>query len=321
MNTRIMLLGSELAGLQNVKEVATARTGLAVRLKSGYLAQQDYTDDWLVSPENLPEVDFPVYNLNGPHMPFEPQPPQDELGMITALTSNHPVSNQEWQYFFLNPSIPGMVGQDFMSNFGETENPPMLKCSLESCQHPCSDTHELEAHERSVHPNLPRCDECSKLVRSNYELNYHVGNSGHIPYACKKDGCASKFTQSAGLTRHMRKHQVDAKRFPCKYCKKYRGKNGFKRRDHLAQHVRNYHHIEDDGGSQGWQLICEKEGCSKSKPASANSPETELFKFSGKRNKHIRTVHDHSYYQCPQPGCNRVNGKGYFVASALKAHL
>ncbi|EDU42796.1 predicted protein [Pyrenophora tritici-repentis Pt-1C-BFP] len=27
MNTRIMLLGSELAGLQNVKEVATARTG------------------------------------------------------------------------------------------------------------------------------------------------------------------------------------------------------------------------------------------------------------------------------------------------------
>ena len=43
---------------------------------------------------------------------------------------------------------------------------------------------------------------------------------------------------------HERTHRKNARRFQCHYCKKYRGKNGFSRKDHLASHVKNYHHID-----------------------------------------------------------------------------
>jgi hypothetical protein len=35
----------------------------------------------------------------------------------------------------------------------------------------------------------------------------------------------------------------------------------------------------------------------------------------------MRTVHDESEFSCPQAGCVRVNGKGYFRDYDLRAHL
>lgn len=34
--------------------------------------------------------------------------------------------------------------------------------------------------------------------------------------------------------------------YPCQYCRHHRGDNGFRRRDHLAQHMRNYHQLSLD---------------------------------------------------------------------------
>ncbi len=57
---------------------------------------------------------------------------------------------------------------------------------------------------------------------------------------------------------------------------RYRGDNGFKRMDHLRQHIRNYHHIDvnaqevDADESAG--LSCPFEACNKS---GVNAFETE----------------------------------------------
>ncbi|KAJ5058630.1 hypothetical protein J3E72DRAFT_196388, partial [Bipolaris maydis] len=121
-----------------------------------------------------------------------------------------------------------------------------------------------------------------------------------------------------------RKHRDDAKRFPCKYCKKYRGSNGFKRRDHLTQHIRNYHHIGEDG-SRRYSTFecfwCPIIGCSDHKDSPNNVGKSRAFYVSKEYIKHLRTVHDQSDFPCPQPGCDRVNSKGYFRKADLRNHL
>lgn len=35
----------------------------------------------------------------------------------------------------------------------------------------------------------------------------------------------------------------------------------------------------------------------------------------------MRTVHDESDFPCPRPGCDRINGKGYYRKADLRSHL
>ncbi|EUC34656.1 hypothetical protein COCCADRAFT_61878, partial [Bipolaris zeicola 26-R-13] len=121
-----------------------------------------------------------------------------------------------------------------------------------------------------------------------------------------------------------RKHQDDAKRFPCKYCKKYRGSNGFKRRDHLTQHVRSYHHIgENDGDKYGTygSYWCPKIECIHHKESPYGFGNWGAFSALAEYIKHMRNVHDESDFPCPQPGCDRVDSKGYFRKADLRNHL
>ncbi|KAI4938755.1 uncharacterized protein J4E92_000036 [Alternaria infectoria] len=137
------------------------------------------------------------------------------------------------------------------------------------------------------------------------------------------EGCEKQFSRLDTYQRHQRTHREDSKRFPCKYCKKYRGKNGFKRKDHLTQHVRNYHHIGE--GDQVCKLDdrkwCPKKECPESRPASVDDWQQGAFATSKEWVKHMRTVHDESGFSCPQAGCDRINGKGYFRPADLRIHL
>ena len=140
---------------------------------------------------------------------------------------------------------------------------------------------------------------------------------------CKHEGCEKKFSRLDTYQRHQRTHQEDAKRFPCKYCKKYRGKNAFGRKDHLTQHVRGYHHINEGGQGETpydrkW---CPKKDCIDTIPSMADYRQPGVFRSPKEWFKHVRTVHDESEYSCPQHGCDRVNGKGYFREADLRAHL
>ncbi|EUC51009.1 hypothetical protein COCMIDRAFT_62707, partial [Bipolaris oryzae ATCC 44560] len=115
-----------------------------------------------------------------------------------------------------------------------------------------------------------------------------------------------------------REHQDDAPRFPCRYCRKYRGSKGFKRRDHLIQHVRNYHHIGENDRDENWsygRYWCRNLGCAH------KAGKDGIFSTSREYIKHMRTIHDESEFPCPQPGCDRVNSKGYFRKADLRTHL
>ena len=197
------------------------------------------------------------------------------------------------------------------------------KCAIKQCGFHYVVPQDGKHHMQTMHQGMTSCDQCQEVFMSAGYLELHTIDSGHTAFLCKQEDCEKGFTRLDTYSRHQISHQKDAKRFPCKYCKKYRGKNGFKRKDHLTQHVRNYHHIgEDSTSSSFWGFWCSKSDCTKSRPA-------EVARFSGggpfpsskEWINHMRTEHDESEFSCPQPGCDRVNGKGYFRSADLRSHL
>jgi hypothetical protein len=175
-----------------------------------------------------------------------------------------------------------------------------------------------------AHTDACKCDQCPFVAKGHNSLKDHACKTGHVSFACKHEGCRKKITRSDTYQKHCRTaHDNSAKRFPCKYCKKYRGSRGFKRQDHLTQHVRNYHHIREGDIHIGWlynRKWCPKQDCSEANPTSAIwGP--GAFASSKEGIEHMRKVHNHSDFHCPQPGCDRVNGKGYFRKADLRTHL
>lgn len=208
---------------------------------------------------------------------------------------------------------------------GPLENPWMRKCVIDCCafRYTRGDMSSYKRHLQESHVKIFACDECAYVGKSQYEVQLHASRQGHTAFACTHDDCEKKFSRLDTYQRHQRTHREDAKRFPCKYCRKYRGSKGFKRRDHLTQHVRNYHHIDQDKPietihERRW---CPKEECPESRPTFTTYNSPGAFASSKEWIKHMRTVHDDSGFPCPRPGCDRVNGKGYFRKADLRAHL
>ncbi|CAN9188281.1 unnamed protein product [Alternaria alternata] len=197
------------------------------------------------------------------------------------------------------------------------------KCAIRPCEFRYIVAQDGIHHMQTMHQGMTSCDQCQEVFESVWLLDGHASGLGHTAFICKQEDCEKGFTRSDTYTRHQRIHQKDARRFPCKYCKKYRGKNGFKRKDHLTQHVRNYHHIgEDDAFVDYDRRWCLKADCTKSMPAGISYPyEQRAFQSSKKWIDHMRTEHDESEFSCPHPGCDRVNGKGYFRSNDLRNHL
>lgn len=141
---------------------------------------------------------------------------------------------------------------------------------------------DYKDHMKTVHLDAFTCDQCMYVGESQYAIALHASYTGHASLVCKHGSCEKTYSRLDTLQRHQRAHQDDARRFPCTWCKKHQGKNGFKRKDHLTQHLRNYHHIGED----------------------------ERVEKLVNRN-----------YPCPQPGCDRTNDKAYIRKHDLRAHL
>jgi hypothetical protein len=121
------------------------------------------------------------------------------------------------------------------------------------------------------------------------------------------------------------------KRYACKYCKKYRGSNGFKRKDHLTQHLRNYHHIGERIPSEsylGWS--CNHEDCDSYRAGAcaerSSGKETLYFQDPAFRNEsdyntHMRKVHNETPFPCPISSCGRIGPKGYLRKRDMIKHL
>ncbi len=129
----------------------------------------------------------------------------------------------------------------------------------------------LHDHECEHHPNMRRCSECGVKTHSTGELEWHALRTGHGALLCPQDGCDSTFSRFDVMRRHYLNHAADVQRYPCPHCKKYRGKNGFKRKDHLTQHLRGYHHI---GEVENIEFIFEK-----------SCPHGDCFAYRGSVNR------------------------------------
>lgn len=165
-----------------------------------------------------------------------------------------------------------------------------------------------------------------RAVRAN--IDQHAASETHETHPCSFDSCASTFTCKPDRLRHEMLHTNDElPKYPCTHCRRHRGVNGFKRKDHLTQHLRNYHHIQPES-SQGWRLVyaCSHDDCRDYRP---ESPKEESlredfgypFKTLAARTKHLKEVHNESKFPCPVPLCEKVGGQGYERKSDLVKHI
>lgn len=128
------------------------------------------------------------------------------------------------------------------------------------------------------------------------------------------------------MRRHYLTHNPDAKRYPCPHCPKYKGKFGFKRNDHLIQHLRNYHHIGEDDVSSNMGRSCTHSDCSSYRGDVTKNGYNwrtgdPAFKKVSDWTKHMKEVHDESLFPCPVSGCGRIRRKGYFRERDLVKHM
>ncbi|KAM3076443.1 hypothetical protein ACMFMG_007259 [Clarireedia jacksonii] len=98
--------------------------------------------------------------------------------------------------------------------------------------------------------------------------------------------------------------------------RRYRGNNGFKRKDHLRQHISGYHkieapHVGDIGNSR---FRCRLQVC-RWKYREQNLRSLDDL------TEHMRTQHNSSAYVCDKPSCERVGQNGFGTKKDLQAHI
>lgn len=173
----------------------------------------------------------------------------------------------------------------------------------------------------SAFPNT--CMECSQSFEFARQLFYHCTDESHAAFMCT---CGERFTRSDVLNRHVNTHQPEPPKYQCPYCKSRRGGKSFKRKDHLTQHIRGYHHIGTESSDSSGFHLCPHSNCEQYRePAYIDSLGLNIYGSSPFLNlkeftKHMRTVHDDTPYPCDVSGCSRVRGKGYLRRMDLIKH-
>ena len=209
----------------------------------------------------------------------------------------------------------------------------MLACFHEACNVGFHSQDEQKTHWFAVHaPDHGRvlpfgakaCDECRQEFGSDLQLSFHAKELQHSPYACK---CNKKFSRLDVLERHLSKYTPGQPTYPCTHCKRHRGNNGFKRQEHLTQHLRNYHHMKVERNPfRGEWPVCTHLGCPQYRGPDFHKlnwvqrGDEKPFASQAEFTDHMRAVHDESKFPCDIPHCHRVGGKGYFREKDLINH-
>jgi hypothetical protein len=197
---------------------------------------------------------------------------------------------------------------------------------------------DLVKHQERVHRHwsqsswagLPHmeCSDCNAVFQTSWELRYHARDYNHGVFRCSFAECDSTFTRESDLVRHELQHDaIELPKFPCPHCSRHRGSNGFKRKDHLTQHLRNYHNMELEAvAGYGLVYACTHQGCPESRPLTEswvlrNENHGYPFKTKAEQTKHLKEVHDESIFPCPEPYCDKVGGQGYMRKSDLTKHI
>ncbi|KAL1630347.1 hypothetical protein SLS56_005022 [Neofusicoccum ribis] len=217
----------------------------------------------------------------------------------------------------------------------ETTAQPEHGCSMPGCTFTSTWKYGIVWHIRNAHLELRTCCQCQQIFQDTGALGRHASETGHASFACAMENCEKTFSRYDVLQRHVRTHRTNVQRFTCPHCRRHRGADGFKRKDHLTQHLRNYHHIGVDNFDQylAHQRSCPHEGCPDWRPTKSGwgrrSHVTDrrghAFNKSSDYIAHMRKVHSESDFPCTEPDCDRVGQKGYFrmrdlLKHKLKAH-
>ena len=170
------------------------------------------------------------------------------------------------------------------------------------------------------------CDECQEILQSRNALNVHAEERQHLICKCE---CGTSFSRLDGLERHLEAAAQDIPKYPCTQvgCRRT-GRNGFKRKDNLNQHLRTYHNMNLDlyETSRQADLTCPHPECPDFRgpdyTALSRRERRATRPFVNKSNytQHMKEVHDESPFPCPVPQCSKVGGKGYQREKDLIKH-
>jgi len=196
------------------------------------------------------------------------------------------------------------------------------------------DAHELRPHTSghgrvlTLTPN--DCIECEESFLSKSKLLRHAKEVQHQPYGCE---CGALFSRLDVLNRHLESFSNEDPKYPCKYCKLHRGQDGFRRLDHLSQHIRNYHHFELDAEANGAESrlkyafpVCPHPECPQYRDETfkqlprKTQAENKPFNSQSAYTKHMRDEHNECTFPCDVPRCGRIGRRGYFREKDLLNH-
>ncbi|RAL65918.1 hypothetical protein DID88_005580 [Monilinia fructigena] len=195
-----------------------------------------------------------------------------------------------------------------------------LHCPVPDCIVSYNYPVDSKTHVRYAHHNEKfACHQCGDLFENMTQLDSHGTLEGHFAYLCLYPDCGSMAGRIGDLIRHQACHKSNVARHPCPHCRTYRGNNGFKRKDHLRQHISNYHKIETINYIGDIQLSpfgCKQAGC-----ASYAARKTQNLRSLDELTQHMLNQHNSSAFICDKESCDRVGLNGFDTKKLLQAHI
>ncbi|PQE32935.1 amp-binding enzyme protein [Rutstroemia sp. NJR-2017a WRK4] len=218
----------------------------------------------------------------------------------------------------------------------------VFRCPFSNCASTFSGLafNQVQDHVKTSHGDAEyMCAECGDECGSRPRLNTHGECKMHSAYTCRYPDCDSTAAQFGDLLRHQACHKEDVPRYPCPRCptpsssmllhrckipadlsRRYQGNNGFKRKDHLQQHLRGYHGIVSkaryDGLIYGSPFRCLRGDC-----AGYRKAKEQNLRSLHDLTEHMRTQHGSSTYICTKPSCERVGMNGFGTKKELQVHI
>ncbi|KAF2965061.1 hypothetical protein GQX73_g8523 [Xylaria multiplex] len=238
-----------------------------------------------------------------------------------------PIGQNETADYCYNATYGFDPGMDFDFNAGFQPGPsfPLLPGATATADQSCKSllnhqaTPHLPDHREVWDDSAVACAECNGTFGGPVELSQHADECQHSSYACF---CGVKFARHDTLLRHLNGFTEKGARYECTFCRRHLGKQAFRRRDHLVQHLRGYHNMEQEkindivlpSGHSAYYLVarCHHTDCEEYK---------RRFMKPSDYSKHMRDVHKESDFSCPVSGCERVGAKGYMREKDLMKHL
>ncbi|KAI5924222.1 hypothetical protein F4810DRAFT_719465 [Camillea tinctor] len=184
--------------------------------------------------------------------------------------------------------------------------------------------------------------ECGLQFDSQYALDKHI-RSPHARDHCIVNRrqficrCGQNFAKLFTLERHIKNFQKCKPEYPCDECDTYRGSKAFSRKDHLVQHLREFHKYDaaqlearfphDESMVRVWAVsVCHIKSCEHYRGDDFQELEYQEreqnrpFARQSDYTAHMKKEHDWSPHPCDFPGCKKVKGKGFFSFTALVKH-